>query len=957
MVSCGGLVSTILWAIFLIQVIKTAHSKASTNVTCIGAEREALLKFKHGLTDPRRRLKSWMGEECCQWEGVECNKKTNHVLKLDLHNPCIKEINSLSMPSNQCNLGGNIDHSLTKLKYLKHLDVSVNNFSTQKIPMFFASLQKLEYLNLSYACFDGHIPKQFNNLSKLQYLDLSDDCDLGHLTSNDLDWVSKLSSLKYLHMSSVDLSKAKDWFGSINMLSSLQSLELSNCGLQDIPGSLQANFTSLKFLDIGSNNINSYSLQWIYNLSKLEHIDLSSNSLNEGRFPMAIIENNQRLAFFDASRNSLQGEFPKNMSSLCKLQVLQLVGNFLNGNIFVILDGPFGCRQSKWKIFDVSENNFSGNLPNQLKDFKELELLDLSYNSFSGSIPANLWELSSLRELDLSYNKLIGTIPESIGQLLNLKKLRLWNNFLYGVVSELHFENLKSLTKLDISSNELILNVSSTWVPPFQVGVLDLSDCKVGPKFPKWLQTQRNITMLRMSNASISDDVPDWLYNIFSNIEVLDISTNMLRGQVPQDIGDKMPQLMELRLDGNDLTGGIPNSLCKLNELHEISLSKNQLSGKLPRCWGASQALGILFFGDNKLNGQIPKSLCHLQPLFVLSLQRNGFTGEIPNCLSNISSMTFLDLSDNELTGRLLPFGPRTPRLKVINLEKNCFVGGIPPQYCQLIYLQFLSLAQNNISGTIPNCFNRILSMVNAGRPTIGFYVDGVDVMVNTKGTSQIYGITLNYFYSIDLSANMLDGQIPKEFTKLVSLENLNLSQNKLSGFIPSNIGALKNLESLDLSRNKLSGTIPPSISNIDFLSHLNLSFNRLYGPIPSGDHLRTVDDESVYRGNDRLCGAPLLNICPGDEPPSSDGRDGDNSNGDKPSEGDLNIHNWFYAGLGPGFTVGFLGFCSVLHFKGSWRISYFRAMDKAIEKFSMTTMIAMLWFKTTFRQREKELV
>ncbi|XP_056164066.1 receptor-like protein EIX2 [Syzygium oleosum] len=422
MASCGGLVSIVLLAIFVIQVIEFGHSNASTNVSCIGVEREALLKFKHGLTDPSRRLSSWVGEECCKWEGVECNEKTGHVLKLDLHNPYTGEIYIDNfIPSSKCRLGGNIAPSLTKLKYLKYLDLSVNNFATQKIPMFFASLQKLEYLNLSYARFDGHIPRQLNNLSKLEYLDLSSDSDLGYLTSNDLDWVSKLSSLKYLHMSGVGLSKAKDWFGSINMLSSLQSLGLSNCQLQVIPSTLQANFTSLRFPDISSNYIDSSIPPWIYNLSKLEHIDLSTAFLNEGRLPTAIIENNQRIALFDMSWTFLLGEFSKNLSSLCKLQVVRLRGNNFNGNISIISNGRLGCVQSKWKIFDVSENHFGGDLPNQFGDFRELEHLDLSFNSISGSIPANLVELSSLRELYLSDNKLSGTIPESIGRLSNLK--------------------------------------------------------------------------------------------------------------------------------------------------------------------------------------------------------------------------------------------------------------------------------------------------------------------------------------------------------------------------------------------------------------------------------------------------------------------------------------------------------------------------------------------------------
>lgn len=97
----------------------------------------------------------------------------------------------------------------------------------------------------------------------------------------------------------------------------------------------------------------------------------------------------------------------------------------------------------------------------------------------------------------------------------------------------------------------------------------------------------------------------------------------------------------------------------------------------------------------------------------------------------------------------------------------------------------------------------------------------------------------------------------------LGGLQNLDLSGNKLQGRIPSNIGNLKMMESLDLSRNKLSGSIPPSISSLNYLSYLNLSFNNLSGHIPFGNQLQTLDDKSIYIGDNGLCGPPLKS-CPG---------------------------------------------------------------------------------------------
>ncbi|KAF2320773.1 hypothetical protein GH714_030638 [Hevea brasiliensis] len=69
------------------------------------------------------------------------------------------------------------------------------------------------------------------------------------LQANNLDWLRGLSSLKFLDLGGVDLSKDSHWLEAINMLPSLKELGLFACKLQNLPDSLSyVNFTSLENL-------------------------------------------------------------------------------------------------------------------------------------------------------------------------------------------------------------------------------------------------------------------------------------------------------------------------------------------------------------------------------------------------------------------------------------------------------------------------------------------------------------------------------------------------------------------------------------------------------------------------------------------------------------------------------------------------------------------------------------
>lgn len=103
-----------------------------------------------------------------------------------------------------------------------------------------------------------------------------------------------------------------------------------------------------------------------------------------------------------------------------------------------------------------------------------------------------------------------------------------WNS-LTGILSKEHFSKLSKLKLLWTHGNlGLILNVSSTRVPPFQITSLYMKSCNLGHSFSTWLKSQKEVFILQLSNASISGSMPNWFWNFSSNVWHLGLSHNQL---------------------------------------------------------------------------------------------------------------------------------------------------------------------------------------------------------------------------------------------------------------------------------------------------------------------------------------------------------------------------------------------------------------------------------------------
>ncbi|XP_039690174.1 receptor-like protein Cf-9 [Medicago truncatula] len=400
----------------------------------------------------------------------------------------LNKLGSLDLSHNSflsININSNVDSILPNL-----VDLELSNANINSFPKFLAQLPNLQSLDLSNNNIHGKIPKWFhkklmeweNSWNGISYIDLSFNKLQGDLPIPP-------DGIGYFSLSNNNFTG--DISSTFCNASYLNVLNLAHNNLTGMIPQCLGTLTSLNVLDMQMNNLYGNIPRTFSKENAFQTIKLNGNQL-EGPLPQSL-SHCSFLEVLDLGDNNIEDTFPNWLETLQELQVLSLRSNNLHGAIT--------CSSTKHsfpklRIFDVSNNNFSGPLPiSCIKNFKgmmnvndsqiglqykgagyyyndsvvvtmkgfSMELtkilttfttIDLSNNMFEGEIPQVIGELNSLKGLNLSNNGITGSIPQSLSHLRNLEWLDLSCNQLKGEIP-VALTNLNFLSVLNLSQNHL----------------------------------------------------------------------------------------------------------------------------------------------------------------------------------------------------------------------------------------------------------------------------------------------------------------------------------------------------------------------------------------------------------------------------------------------------------------------------------------------------------------------
>ncbi|KAL7084153.1 hypothetical protein ACP275_14G207600 [Erythranthe tilingii] len=509
-------------------------------------------------------------------------------------------------------LYGNLTPQFGEFKSLKSIDLGFNNLSGA-IPISIGKLSSLETLNLAGNKLTGNLPESVGQLFNLKFLHIEDNKLEGFVS--EIHFVN-LTKLKHLSASAshLTLKVRPNWIPPFK----LELLELRSWNLGEgaqILTWLETQKNTIQGLDLSGTGISGNLPDWIW---KLQFLNLSRNQLN-GSIHFVSSDSGSAQSV-DLSSNQFSGSLPQVPANMLHLDFSN--NSFSRGLSHFLCD----VNETYTMFFlHLGGNQLSGEIPNCWMKWPSLIYLNLGNNILSGSIPNSIRFLEELRSLNLYNNRISGQIPFSMLDCTRLVKIDLADNGLDGSVPTWMGTSLTNLRILILRSNNLSGEISPNICHLNFLQILDLSDNNIFGTIPKCFNNFTAMTAERflveydneqeltevpnfVESASIATKGTELQYNtILRLVTNIDLSKNNLSGDIPREL-TSLVELRSLNLSGNHFTGLIPASIGDMKQLESLDLSRNYLFGEMPNSFRVMSTLNYLNVSYNQLTGKIPES-------------------------------------------------------------------------------------------------------------------------------------------------------------------------------------------------------------------------------------------------------------------------------------------------------------------------------------------------------------
>ena len=368
---------------------------------------------------------------------------------------------------------------------------------------------------------------------------------------------------------------------------------------------------------------------------------------------------------------------------------------------------------------------------------KHIIAIYLAENNVHGELPINVSKLQFLLSFRIGANPVHGRFDRIAAAMPKyLLRLELSDTVIGGKFPKYIAKSVPILVKLQLSGNKVSGHIPDSIGELAYLQVLSIGETKLTGSIPRSISRLKNLWFLDMEALRLKGNL-SMLYRL-NKLRFIHLSSNELTGKIPENIGEKYPNLRELLLPNNKLHGNLPQSIGMLKKLKILNVAKNKLSGLIPNdIFGLN--LKAIILSSNKFTGFETGRFSRFRGLdMFMASNLPEFNSSLQTILTYLlgskKSIMQIDVSHSNVYGNLPAFVFYFQRLASLKLASNRVSGPIPGPYSSVPYFTLLDLQNNDFTGSIPTTFQRLLMLTE----------------LNVKGNKNLKGPVESSFLTLD---------------------------------------------------------------------------------------------------------------------------------------------------------------------------------------------------------------